>query len=84
MKTIWFDKGVDRRDTGLRSPFRKKPLRLQIAIILAANRNKVDAWELVKPEYQAAHLAEADRLLAEGVSIKRQGGQGRDLARPAA
>jgi hypothetical protein len=84
MKTLWFDEGVDRRDTGPKSRFCKKPLRLQLAIILAANKNKVDAWELVKPECQAVHLAEADRLLAEGVSINRQGGQERDLRRAAA
>ena len=84
MKTIWFNEGVDHRDTGPKSRFRKKPARLQIAIILAANRNKVDAWELVGPECQAAHLAEADRLLSDGACVARQGGQGRDLRRAAA
>jgi hypothetical protein len=60
-----FDKGVAHRNIS-QAAWREKPLRLQLAIVLAANKNRVDAWELVRPECQAAHLAEADGVIEGG------------------
>ena len=77
MADLWFDDGVDRRDTGPKSKFRRKPPRLQGAIILAANKCRVDIWELVAREAQAEFLEQAARLLSEDVAIEREDVRGR-------
>ncbi len=78
---IWFDKGVDHRKTGKSGAGQKwgrKPLRLKIAIILAANRHHVDIWELLRPDPQENYLREADRLISESVTVAVKPGLERD------
>ena len=79
---MWFEKGVSHRDTSKPAAWSKKPLRLQVAIILAANKHKTDYWELIKPKFQDRYLAEADRLIeGQGQEKRRQGqGRGREVA----
>ena len=42
IETIWFKPGMEHRHTGKKSLWVKKPLRLQLAIILAANHQGGD------------------------------------------
>jgi len=74
----WFNEGLEHRQTGAKSSWATKPRRLQIAIILAANRLGMDVWDLVKPEWQARYLDQADRLTTEGVCSAREGGLQRE------
>ena len=80
MKQIWFDPGVDHRNTGPKTLWAKKPLRLQVAIILAASRHRGDYWELLLSEPRKRYLEQADRLIAEGICIAGEGNLQRDLA----
>ena len=73
MKQIWFAPGVEHRGTGPRTLWAKKPLHLQVAIILAANRHRGDYWELLLPEARERYLEKAEALIAEGGCIARQG-----------
>lgn len=77
---VWFEKGISHRSTGPFSPWASKPLRLKVAIILAANATakawiKADVWELLTPACQEKWLAAADRRIAEGVTVAGEGGQ---------
>ena len=83
-RALWFDEGVDRRDTGSKSLWVQKPPTLQAAIILAANRHGVDLWELLTVEAQQRYLKDAARLVAEAAYSAREGTQGRDPGQEAA
>ena len=76
MKTLWFDKGVDHRSTGLKTSWCRKPLEMQIAVILSANRLRGDYWELIKPKYQTEYLEAAKKLIAKGAQVAGKGPQG--------
>jgi hypothetical protein len=76
---FWFDEGVDHRTTGKSGSgqkWQRKPLRLKLAIVLAANALRVDAWELLTEESRQNFLARADRLLTEGAVLAVRRGQG--------
>jgi hypothetical protein len=60
---LWFDPGVDHRTTGDNARWAKKPFRVQVAIVLAANKHGVDRWELLTEDAQLHFLAQADALL---------------------
>ncbi len=79
MAAIRFNPGVEHRHTGNQSLWAKKPPRLQLAITLAANRHRIDIWELLKKTAQECYLTQAGSLLSEGVQVVGEAGQQRDL-----
>ena len=78
MAAIRFNPGVEHRHTGNQSLWAKKPPRLQLAITLAANRHRIDIWELLKKTAQECYLAQAGSMLSEGVQVAGGAGHQRD------
>ena len=79
IETIWFKPGMEHRHTGKKSLWAKKPLRVQLAIILAANHQGGDWWELIKSKAQERYLAEAEELIRKDSCKAGEEGQERDL-----
>jgi len=73
---IWFDPDVINRHTD-RVEWKSKPLRLRMAIILAANASllRADMWELLTERCRQQFHSETGRILAKGTTVAAKPGQ---------
>ena len=71
MTDLWFDEDVRvARAVDPRRQFDTLPRREKIAIILAANRNKIDMYDRLKPHAKERYLKAADKLINEGRRLR--------------